>query len=736
MSPRQLAQESNRRAAAGDWGADALEINRRLVELFPDAALPLYRFGQCLLETGRHDEGRAALDQALTLGLNGVAARVARRVLAEKSREEPPPPTRFISPPRDELDLLARPLNDGERAVFEFFDRHLPVGWEIYVEPHLNGLRPDIVLLNPRVGIAVFEVKDWDLDACDYEAETRPGRDPLIRGRAAQGRRFVKTGREDPFAQALLYRAEIARLYCPSLDEERRIAAVTAGVIFPAASDARVLEIFGGVHRHYQPEGAVDYWRLVGRTTLDRGGLHDVLPSAAYSSSLLMTEAVSEDLRHWLIEPDVARDQRVPPKLTGSQQRHVDVRDGPRLRRLKGPAGSGKSVVLAARAEALEAEDKNVLVLTFNLTLPNYLRDLGSAFRRARGAGRSERITWMSFHGWCKRQLDSRGYRTAYDDLWRNYFNGQERQARFKSILDSDIPELVSEALASEPGQGEFDAILIDEGQDWLPEWFQVVCSALRPDGEVFFVADAAQDLYDRAAQWTDGVMSGVGFRGDWRRLEENHRLPKQAAHLAGVFAAKYLEADPDLLPVVELAIEVDTCSLRWVQVDVDALPGAVVTEIDLLMKRSRNGDASDIASWADLFLIVDQRKSGADVVEALKEKSVSVHHTFDADQRIGRVKKLHFYKGDGRPKATTIHSFKGWEARQIVAAVSSTGIAARKAVYSALTRLKRSDRGSHLTIICGDPTLAEAGHDWPDFDDQRTIARGQSVESSSQMFG
>ncbi|NCB60598.1 MAG: DNA helicase, partial [Gammaproteobacteria bacterium] len=75
---------------------------------------------------------------------------------------------RFVSPPIDQFHKLRQPLTDGERVVFDFFNSHLSVEWEIYVQPHLNGLRPDFVLLHPRAGIAVFEVKDWNLDAMHY----------------------------------------------------------------------------------------------------------------------------------------------------------------------------------------------------------------------------------------------------------------------------------------------------------------------------------------------------------------------------------------------------------------------------------------------------------------------------------------------------------------------------------------------------------------------------------------
>ena len=90
---------------------------------------------------------------------------------------------RIISPPADQIDNLRQPLTPGERMVFEFFDTHLAREWEIYLQPHLNGLRPDFVLMNPHAGIAVFEVKDWNLDAMEYVVKEREGRCPILLGK-------------------------------------------------------------------------------------------------------------------------------------------------------------------------------------------------------------------------------------------------------------------------------------------------------------------------------------------------------------------------------------------------------------------------------------------------------------------------------------------------------------------------------------------------------------------------
>lgn len=87
---------------------------------------------------------------------------------------------RRVSPPVNELDSLPHPLTSGERRVFDFFNTRLAPEWEIYVQPHLNGLRPDFVLLHPRIGVAVFEVKDWSLNDAAYQVQRREDGTPVL----------------------------------------------------------------------------------------------------------------------------------------------------------------------------------------------------------------------------------------------------------------------------------------------------------------------------------------------------------------------------------------------------------------------------------------------------------------------------------------------------------------------------------------------------------------------------
>ncbi len=69
-----------------------------------------------------------------------------------------------IYPNWEQLNQLKTPLTEGELALAKFLDQNLPNRWEIYVQPYLNGDRPDIVILHPNIGMMIFEVKDWNLD--------------------------------------------------------------------------------------------------------------------------------------------------------------------------------------------------------------------------------------------------------------------------------------------------------------------------------------------------------------------------------------------------------------------------------------------------------------------------------------------------------------------------------------------------------------------------------------------
>ena len=297
---------------------------------------------------------------------------------------------RLISPPATEHDSLRQRLTDGEKLVFEFFNTYLPEEWEIYLQPHLNGLKPDFVLLHPRNGIAVFEVKDWNLDALHYFCEWSNDK-PRLMGN--NGTRTFSREKDNPVTKIELYKEEIFNLYCPRLQQKSGFGAITAGIIFPFTEKKRIEDLLKPFRDFRNMSKYSNLYPLVGSDTLARGNITFDLTRLNKINDCMSAE-MAADMRAWLTEPSFSKDQRSPLELSREQRTLITTRTPSGYRRIKGSAGSGKSIVLAGRAAELASSGLNVLVCTFNITLINYLRDVSV---RWKGTSAKNAITLVMF---------------------------------------------------------------------------------------------------------------------------------------------------------------------------------------------------------------------------------------------------------------------------------------------------------------------------------------------------
>ncbi|MDP3182954.1 MAG: NERD domain-containing protein/DEAD/DEAH box helicase [Desulfobaccales bacterium] len=626
---------------------------------------------------------------------------------------------RFVSPPIDQLSKLRQPLTRGERLVFDFFDSHLDPEWEIYIQPHLNGLRPDFVLLHPNAGIAVFEIKDWDLDAMEYRVEERPGKPPILIG-IRDGNKFSLQD-QNPIEKLHRYKQEIYELYCPRLKKQFGFAAITSGVIFPFANDERVKELLGPCLRFREMENNAKYNPISGSDTIQSGKIRRAFPESIRCESCIMTPTLAQDLRNWLVEPDYSQTQRQELKFDHNQGALVNSRTSSGYRKIKGPAGSGKSLVLAARAAKLLSEGKEVLVVTFNITLIHYLMDISVRWPHGDGSTRKD-ITWLNFHHWCKRVCLETDHEEEYKTLWKEYFsshgdipdiadlNNQET----RKILSEKLPRLV-ESIIIDDTKGvvkRYDAVLVDEGQDFLPIWWNVLRRVCKKGGEMLLVADATQDIYGTARSWTDEAMKGAGFPGGrWAELKVSYRLPQKALQCAREFAQRFLPSDIVDLPISpQEELDLFPCKLRWVQTDQEHALDVCREEI---LQIAPSADPKVLAI-SDITFLAPSRRFGGELIKKIGGLGIKVVHTFGNDSRESRRLKMGFYMGDARIKATTLHSFKGWESRALVLYISNTR--AMALVYTGLTRLKRHTEGSFLTVVSSVNSLAEYGKTWQEY--------------------
>lgn len=205
---------------------------------------------------------------------------------------------------------------------------------------------------------------------------------------------------------------------------------ITAGLVFTRTPRHRVVTLLDQIrdeamrkYEEYYPIAGSDDLGDLGQSSLER-----IFPESKRLSSIYMSPDKAEDLRGWLRDPAFSKEQRHrPTPLSPPQLNLVKTRTRSGYRRIRGPAGSGKSVVVACRAAELARQGGSVLVVCYNITLLNYLRDL--AVRHVAASSEIRRgVDFLNVHQWCKR-ICTIGDPNAYRRVWRNHFDDRDRSS-------------------------------------------------------------------------------------------------------------------------------------------------------------------------------------------------------------------------------------------------------------------------------------------------------------------
>ena len=155
--------------------------------------------------------------------------------------------------------------------------------------------------------------------------------------------------------------------------------------------------------------------------------------------------------------------------------------DGHRV--IHGVAGSGKTMILGYRAEYLAKAStpttKPVLILCFNEPLGVKL----ASNMQAKGLG--DRVHVRHFHKWCRQQL------VTY---------GQALPPQGTHLFDEMVNNVIRTVDRKHIPSGQYQAVMIDEGHDFAPEWLRLVTQMVDPaTNSLLVLYDDAQSIYERA---------------------------------------------------------------------------------------------------------------------------------------------------------------------------------------------------------------------------------------------
>lgn len=213
-------------------------------------------------------------------------------------------------------------------------------------------------------------------------------------------------------------------------------------------------------------------------------------------------------------------------KTMDLHQENLAKQIGDKNRLIRGVAGSGKTIILASRAKMLAKQnpDWKILILCYNISLANFIQQMilhminepEDLFDFTSDPNievvHTQNIIVRNFHSWLKSDL---------------------------KIREQQIPEIIEKIEKKETILPYYDAVLIDEGQDFEADWLRLVTLLINEKtNSLLLVEDRAQTIYKRKRSYLQDT--GLSFQGRSKVLSINYRNTKQIVKFAWDFYRKH----------------------------------------------------------------------------------------------------------------------------------------------------------------------------------------------------
>lgn len=353
-------------------------------------------------------------------------------------------------------DLLLNDRKRGaERCVYEALEQELSSEFVVYWSRPWHRIRPDgtgqdgevdFVVAHPDLGVLAIEVKGGVV-SCDDQGRWQS---------------VARTGtcynlKRSPVMQAHDGKYELRRRLAEFRQLAHRRLNLCHGVILPdntrpsrdLGADAP-LELFAfGNEIASRKIGAWIRGRLEsGAAACDPLGLdgmrilHEIV-AANFELRPHLARALAEDMKQIEL-------------LTADQGFLLEALSGNRQMAIAGAAGTGKTLLALEKAMRCAEAGERTLLTCFNKPLATHLQQL---------AGQMENLTIASFHEFCGKM--AKAANIAVPSV-----NGPEL---FREILPSAL-----ERAMDARKELCFDAIIVDEGQDFLRGWYDALRLSLK----------------------------------------------------------------------------------------------------------------------------------------------------------------------------------------------------------------------------------------------------------------
>lgn len=407
-------------------------------------------------------------------------------------------------------EVRDHPLRAAERKVYERLAETLDGSWVVFYSRPWLGLTPtgeeidgecDFVVARADSGFLALEVKGGAIS-----------HDPATGAWRSRDRHGFYHRIKNPVAQARSSKYELLRKLKESPTWRPRRIHARHGVILPDSARPPAdlgadmpVSIFCFLEDF---ERSLPAW-LEARLgdpdqeeqPLGRDGI------TALEQILAKPFSLRTPLAHLIRE-----DERAFQTLTPQQYHILELlQDVPRAA-IAGGAGTGKTIVAMEKARRCAESGMRTLLTCFNRPLADHM---------AASLGAAGGVEVMTFHTLCKRKAELAGIPIP-------------EGVGERVLLSERFPELLMAAADARPDL-RYDAIVVDEGQDFEEHWWPALEAVLDPSGpaQLYVFFDSNQSVYGRAAKLPADIrLVPIRLTKNLRNTKRIHALSSR--HYAG----------------------------------------------------------------------------------------------------------------------------------------------------------------------------------------------------------
>jgi hypothetical protein len=581
---------------------------------------------------------------------------------------------------------------EGEWTLLNFLLDSLDETYEIYYQPYLNGDNPDFAIMRKGSGVLLIEVKDWNLNHYYVDEKTK--------WRLQKDETPIKS----PLNQVENYKSNLFHLHLEelfkkSIKSKNHWATVNCAVYFHKATEQQLTSFLIDDFKKQEDEPYkkfVSYFGLLGYNSLTKDKLNSLLTRFWLNrTSYYFDETLYKSFQRYLKPPIHQIEEGIEINYSKEQLELSRSETRPR-RKIKGVAGSGKTLILAKRAvNAYKRTDSQILVLTYNLSLKNYIHDRISDVR--------EEFNWNNF------------YITNYHQFFKTQANNYNLEIQnLGSWQDTSFFESVKDSIKK------YDVVLIDEIQDYMQSWIDIITTYFTHSETEFAVfGDEKQNIYEREldennevivrqipAGWNKSLNKQKGLNSSFRMTNEIYVI---TLNFQKAFFDKKYNFDFDInLPEIiknqpkQLFLDYQAEKVYEYHYFHSFSSELLFEMIYNVLERNQihSSDAGILCSKVEILRAIDfsirtiKHENTAVAFES-QEEYLELKDNNTKIEEIRRLRKNHFYMKTGTVKLSTIHSFKGWEIDTLFLFIEKEEdekeFANAELIYTGLTRARKN---------------------------------------------